>query len=131
MTKDISHLKTSPLSLFCFSQLSMLNQLGSSLVSMWKCQLMCFIYSICFFPKLKIWNALERKIKRVYWSFSWAFSFCLTDQIRLVYTPLKWENRVQWDYQKSYNYSSGNTKGEVSLYHWPPVWLVWISLFCK
>ncbi len=25
----------------------------------------------------------------------------------------------------------GNTKGEVSLYHWPPVWLVWISLFCK
>ncbi len=24
---------------------------------------------------------------------------------------------------------SGNTKGEVSMYHWPPVWLVWISLF--
>ncbi len=22
-------------------------------------------------------------------------------------------------------------KGEVSLYHWPPVWLVWIGLFCK
>ena len=22
-------------------------------------------------------------------------------------------------------------KGEVSLYCWPPVWLVWISLFCK
>ncbi len=24
----------------------------------------------------------------------------------------------------------GILKGEVSLYHWPPVWLVWISLFC-
>jgi len=23
---------------------------------------------------------------------------------------------------------SGNTKGEVSLYHWPPVWLVWINV---
>ncbi len=22
-------------------------------------------------------------------------------------------------------------KGDVSLYHWPPVWLIWISLFCK
>ncbi len=22
-------------------------------------------------------------------------------------------------------------KGEELLYHWPPVWLVWISLFCK
>ncbi len=25
----------------------------------------------------------------------------------------------------------GILKGEVSLYCWPPVWLVWISLFCK
>ncbi len=25
----------------------------------------------------------------------------------------------------------GILKGKVSLYHWPPVWLVWISLFCK
>ncbi len=25
----------------------------------------------------------------------------------------------------------GNTKREVSLYCWPPVWLVWISLFFK
>ncbi len=25
----------------------------------------------------------------------------------------------------------GILNGEVSLYHWPPVWLVWISLFCK
>ena len=25
----------------------------------------------------------------------------------------------------------GILKGEVSLYHWPPVWLVWISLFLK
>jgi len=25
----------------------------------------------------------------------------------------------------------GILKGEVSLYHWPPVWLVWTSLFCK
>ena len=25
----------------------------------------------------------------------------------------------------------GILKGEVSLYRWPPVWLVWISLFCK
>ncbi len=27
--------------------------------------------------------------------------------------------------------SQGILKGEVSLYHWPIVWLVWISLFCK
>jgi hypothetical protein len=25
----------------------------------------------------------------------------------------------------------GILKGEVSLYPWPPVWLVWINLFCK
>ncbi len=25
--------------------------------------------------------------------------------------------------------NQGILKGEVSLYHWPPVWLVWISLF--
>jgi hypothetical protein len=28
-------------------------------------------------------------------------------------------------------HSQGILKGEVSLYRWPPVWLVWISLFCK
>jgi hypothetical protein len=28
---------------------------------------------------------------------------------------------------KCWSLSSGNTKG----YRWPPVWLVWISLFCK
>jgi len=28
-------------------------------------------------------------------------------------------------------YRQGILKGEVSLYSWPPVWLVWISLFCK
>ncbi len=27
--------------------------------------------------------------------------------------------------------NKGILKGEVSLYCWPPVWLVWISLFCK
>ncbi len=27
--------------------------------------------------------------------------------------------------------NQGILKGEVSLYHWPPVWLVWISLFLK
>jgi hypothetical protein len=27
--------------------------------------------------------------------------------------------------------NQGILKGEVSLYHWPPVWLVWISLLCK
>ncbi len=27
--------------------------------------------------------------------------------------------------------SQGILKGEVSLYCWPPVWLVWIILFCK
>jgi hypothetical protein len=27
--------------------------------------------------------------------------------------------------------NQGILKGEVSLYHWPPDWLVWISLFCK
>ncbi len=36
--------------------------------------------------------------------------------------------------EKSYNTfgeMQGILKGEVSLFHWPPVWLVWISLFCK
>ncbi len=28
-------------------------------------------------------------------------------------------------------FPQGILKGEVSLYWWPPVWLVWISLFCK
>ncbi len=28
-------------------------------------------------------------------------------------------------------FEQGILKGEVSLYHWPPVWLVWNSLFCK
>jgi hypothetical protein len=27
--------------------------------------------------------------------------------------------------------NQGMLKVGVSLYHWPPVWLVWISLFCK
>ncbi len=36
------------------------------------------------------------------------------------------------DWQKRFcNFGQGILKGEVSLYHWPPVWLVWISLFCK
>jgi len=29
------------------------------------------------------------------------------------------------------NTIQGVLKGEVSRYCWPPVWLVWISLFCK
>ena len=32
-------------------------------------------------------------------------------------------------FQCGYDFSQGILKGEVSLYHWPPVWLVWISLF--
>ncbi len=52
------------------------------------------------------------------------FYFCLIDQhFRLqtlpMYISLFW-------YQHQ-----GILKGEVSLYRWPPVWLVWISLFCK
>jgi hypothetical protein len=30
-----------------------------------------------------------------------------------------------------HNSLQGILKGEVSLYRWPPVWLLWISLFCK
>ncbi len=30
-----------------------------------------------------------------------------------------------------YGMNQGILKGEVTLYHLPPVWLVWISLFCK
>ncbi len=30
-----------------------------------------------------------------------------------------------------HNLKQGILKGEVSLYRWPPVWPVWISLFCK
>jgi len=33
--------------------------------------------------------------------------------------------------KKARAFFQGILKGEVSLYHWPPVWLVWISLFCK
>ncbi len=35
--------------------------------------------------------------------------------------PLIWSNKLE----------QGILKGEVSLYHWPPVLLVWISIFCK
>ncbi len=28
-------------------------------------------------------------------------------------------------------FDQGILKGEVSLYSWPPVWPVWVSLFCK
>jgi hypothetical protein len=61
------------------------------------------------------------------------------------YKP-RWDWRVQDQAQRSFwtmgGNSSGDTatqawwltqgilKGEISLYHWPPVWLVWISLFC-
>ena len=30
-----------------------------------------------------------------------------------------------------YCIGQGILKGEILLYRWPPVWLVWISLFCK
>ncbi len=30
-----------------------------------------------------------------------------------------------------YNNFDSLSEGEVSLYNWPPVWLVWICLFCK
>ncbi len=33
--------------------------------------------------------------------------------------------------QNCWQFGQGILKGEVSLYHWPPVLLVWISLFCK
>ncbi len=32
---------------------------------------------------------------------------------------------------KLHGCSQGILKGEVSLYHWPPVWLVWISCFAN
>jgi hypothetical protein len=35
---------------------------------------------------------------------------------------------VVWD---NWQFCQRILKGKVSLYHWPPVWLVWISLFCK
>ncbi len=34
-------------------------------------------------------------------------------------------------YSGGYTLDQGILKGEVSLYSWPPVWLVWISLFLK
>ncbi len=42
-----------------------------------------------------------------------------------------WKLRLAEQYKQHVTVEAGNTKGEVSLYHWPPVWLVWISLFCK
>ncbi len=35
---------------------------------------------------------------------------------------------ARWIFDTIYQ---GILKEEVSLYHWPPFWLVWISLFCK
>ncbi len=35
------------------------------------------------------------------------------------------------DYSQKVVLLQGMLKWEVSLYHWPPVWLVWINLFCK
>jgi hypothetical protein len=37
----------------------------------------------------------------------------------------------QWSYRARTAFNQGILKGEVPLYNWPPVWLVWISLFCK
>ncbi len=36
-----------------------------------------------------------------------------------------------WIYLVSQNLDQGILKGDASLYRWPPVWLVWINLFCK
>ncbi len=56
-----------------------------------------------------------------------SFDFLSQDGSRMVRRLLKLKNWLSW-----LNNQPGNTKkGEVSLYHWPPVWLVWISLFCK
>ena len=38
---------------------------------------------------------------------------------------------VAWRCRFFLSFVQGILKREVSLYHWPPVWLVWISLFCK
>jgi len=38
---------------------------------------------------------------------------------------------VDWIRDKKPSLMQGILKGEVSLYRWPPVWQVWISLFCK
>jgi len=47
-------------------------------------------------------------------------------------TDLPTNIRRGWKWLKVvHSYSQGMLKGEVSLYCWPPVWLVWISLFCK
>jgi hypothetical protein len=40
-------------------------------------------------------------------------------------------NDTQHTDAQHYDTQQGILKGEISLYCWPPVWLVWISLFCK
>ncbi len=57
------------------------------------------------------------------------------------WTVLKWQvkpyKRRSWNAVMTLNRMTlsrlrqGILKGKVSLYHWPPVWPVWISLFCK
>jgi len=42
-----------------------------------------------------------------------------------------WTLRACPHFLLAYACNQGILKGEVSLYCWPPVWLVWISLFCK
>ncbi len=53
-------------------------------------------------------------------SFSWLTTFSPEDipPFKILFRKTDWLHQ-------------GILKGEVSLYHWPPVWLVWISLFCK
>ncbi len=38
---------------------------------------------------------------------------------------------LPYSFWKRQALAQGTLKGEASLYHWPPVWLFWISLFCK
>ncbi len=46
------------------------------------------------------------------------------------FTSYTWHQKKGWN-EKVQPYAQRILKEEVSLYHWPPVWPVWISLFCK
>ncbi len=41
----------------------------------------------------------------------------------------KWSPGLCIGGSQDWSLEPGNTKGEVSLYHWPPVWLVWMQLY--
>ncbi len=82
---------------------------------------MIVIYESFDLPIVILWNAVILEDG----GFPWV-ALRLAD----VYGPR--DTTTRWSlYQSWWIFNQGILKGEVSLYHWPPVWLVWNQLYDK